>query len=206
MTQPSVYTAAMQGTVITDLAKSSLARDYVRDTADALLHQLQSDGTPPASVRIGVVMAVNATAWTADVRVAGATVPAPAVSVLGPLPDVGSTAVILSFGASYVVLGQLVGAGGTTFRDSAKNARRVDTGSLTTGALTENAWNEFPVTFGTPFGTIPIVRPSWEPTALPGATVDVRVLAGNVTSTGFTLYVWRNSTTNTNVSWVAIES
>lgn len=204
MTQPMPYTAAMQGTLTADLASSSLVRDFVRDTADALLHQLQGEGTPPASVRIGVVTAVNATTWTADVRVAGATVPAPAVSVLGPLPDVDATVVVLSFGASYVVLGQLSSGGSGTFPAAAKNARRVDSASVQTGTLTANEWNVVPVVFDTPFDTAPAVFPSWSPTATPAATVDVRVVAGPATTDGFTVYVWRNATTNTNVQWTAI--
>lgn len=104
------HTAATSGSVSPEMMKASGARDYSALAADALFQKIDGGGTPPAAVRLGIVAATYPAPWAVDVRIAGADVAAPAVPVMGNLPTVGSTVVVLAFGASYVVLGQLGGS------------------------------------------------------------------------------------------------
>lgn len=101
-------TAVASGSVSPEMLATSSARDYSALAADALFQQIDRGGTPPATVRLGVVAATYPTPKAADVRIAGADVAVPAIPVLSSsLPAVGSTVVVLAFGSSYVVLGQL---------------------------------------------------------------------------------------------------
>lgn len=102
------YTAAMSGSVSPEMLANSGTRDYPGMVADTLLQRLDGGGTPPATVRLGIVTSTYPTPKAADVRIGGTDVAVPAIPVLSSsLPAVGSTVVVLAFGASYVVLGQL---------------------------------------------------------------------------------------------------
>lgn len=104
-------TASISGTVGPDvLTRGSSPTSYVALAAQAIARAAEGTGSAqPATARTAVVTAVATIPWTADARVAGATTTTPGIPVLGPLPDVGATVVLLGFGGSYVVLGQLGG-------------------------------------------------------------------------------------------------
>lgn len=78
---------------------------------------------------------------------------------------------------------------------------------VTTVSATANTWVSTSVTFPTAFSTTPVVVAGYNPAAtLSGSNVHVRVAVQNVTTTGFTLWAWRDSSASTPISWHALIS
>lgn len=97
----------IRGTVDpSQIFRSATSRDYVNDVATHLLHRIEPGGAPSAKVRLGVVQAFNATAWTATITLSGLDTQVPGIpSLAGYLLEPGDTVLVLQFGASYVIAG-----------------------------------------------------------------------------------------------------
>lgn len=81
---------------------------------------------------------------------------------------------------------------------------RTQAGTYTSGTVTTAAYNAFTITFPTEFASAPVVVATWAPSGAPGSTLEVRVAVGSVTTTGFTIYLYRGTGTGgITANWIA---
>lgn len=104
-----LYTSAMEGTVDPRAVfQGTSPRDLVGFAADRILDRVIDTGAPAAKVKMGVVQSFDVTTFNASVTIAGSSVVVPSVQCIGSAPLVaGQTVVLLAFGPSYVILGNL---------------------------------------------------------------------------------------------------
>lgn len=109
--QPAEYTAQMRGTVDpAHVFRDGVPRDFAAEVAAQLMRRLDPGGAPTPKLRMGSVVSFDSTAWTATITVSGSTTQIPNVpSLTSHILDAGSPIIVLQFGTSYAIAGELGG-------------------------------------------------------------------------------------------------
>lgn len=132
--------------------------------------------------------------WAGDAPPGASTWPASAAAMI--LSDDG----LYYFNADgdLVVRNLSAESGASPIDDYQASTETVVIGSAST-------WTSKDITFPRPFDVVPTkVDAWWSPSGTPSGEVRVAVQSSTITATGFTVWVWRNTTTNLVVGWEAL--